>query len=337
MRDITADKQAVQAHLEALAAGADPSTIFAPDAVAEISHPWGRRDGPDAIGALFADMRAALPDMIWRAEILIGGENQPDDRVTVPRFSPLIGTWGHMQGTFDAPFLGIPPTHGAVHIRVAQVHHLNAAGQIVRSWIIPDVLELMDQAGVWPLPPMLGARGHWLGPRGAHGVRLDATDVEGGTESIRRVLDMHQALHAFDGERISSMPMHHWADGFMYYAAAGIGTCRGLNGFRAHHQVPFLRAFPDRRGAGHFVRIGDGNYALTGGTVAVTHLGEYLGMAPTGRALAVNVMDFYHYDAEGRIIENWLPFDILGLAHQAGVDLLGRVAHLAGNPKLDLI
>jgi predicted ester cyclase len=336
MRDLTAEKQRVHAHMSVLAAGGDPARVFAPDAVAEVAHPWGRCEGPAAIGAVFETFRAAMPDMIWRAEMLIAGENHTDPRLAAPRFSPLVGMWGHMQGTFARPCLSIPPTHGAVHLRLAMVHHLNDAGLIARSWIWPDLPDLMDQAGVWPLPPMLGARGTWLGPRGAHGVRLDATDAAGGAESLARVLEMHDALHAFDGVTIESMPMHHWADAFMYYAAAGIGTCRGLDGFRAHHQIPFLRAFPDRRGAGHFVRIGDGNYALTGGNVAVTHRGEYLGMAPTGRAMTVRVMDFYHFDADGRIIENWLPFDILGLAHEMGVDLLARVAHLAGQPRRHL-
>lgn len=336
MRDLTAEKQRIHAYMEALALGADPKAVFAADAQAEIAHPWGTAVGPEEIGGFWADIRAAMPDVIWRAEMLLAGENHPDARVSTPRYSPLVGMWGHLQGTFERPLLGIPPTHGAVNLRLAQVHHLDETGKILRSWILPDLLDLMEQAGVFPLPPMLGARGTWLGPKGAHGVRLEDTDADSGATSLARVLDMHAALHAFDGVDISSMPMHHWADGFMYYAAAGIGTCRGLKGFRAHHQIPFLRAFPDRKGAGHFVRIGDGNYALTGGNVAVTHLGEYLGMAPTGRALTVKVMDFYHFDRDGKIVENWLPFDILGLADQMGVDLLARVAHLTGKPRVEL-
>ncbi|MEJ6395201.1 ester cyclase [Gymnodinialimonas sp. 2305UL16-5] len=332
MQDLGIEKRRVWDHLTDLAAGGDVAAAFAPDALAQIAHPYGRCAGPAEIAPLYTDIRAALPDANWRAEIFIAGENHSDPRVQVTRYSPLVASLGHWQGTFAAPLWGIPPTFGAVHLRVCEVHHLNAAGQIAQSWILPDILDLAHQAGVFPLPPMLGAPGLWPGPSGG-GVRLDITDAERGRDSLNRVLDMHHALHAFDGVRIESMPMHHWAPGFMYYAAAGIGTSRGLDGFRAHHQIPFLRAFPDRRGAGHFVRIGDGDFALTGGRVTASHLGEYLGMAPTGRQVAIDVMDFYRFDANGLIAENWLPFDIVGLANQMGVDLLARIAHLAGAPR----
>lgn len=55
---------------------------------------------------------------------------------------------------------------------------------------------------------------------------------------------------------------------------AGIGTARGMDGYRAHHQAPFLRAFPDRSGAGHYIDMGCGNYAVTGGwpSVQANHL-----------------------------------------------------------------
>ena len=106
--------------------------------------------------------------------------------------------------------------------------------------------------------------------------------------------------------------------------------------FRAVHQIPFLRAFPDRQGAGHYVRVADGPYAVTGGRVTGTHAGTYLGMTPTGRRVDVRVMDFYRLDADGLIAENWLPFDVLGLAAQMGNDLLERAAHYAGRPRRTL-
>jgi predicted ester cyclase len=102
-----------------------------------------------------------------------------------------------------------------------------------------------------------------------------------------------------------------------------------VSGFRTHHQVPFRAAFPDRVSRGHFVRIGDGPYALTGGRLYATHQGEYLGSGPTNRPVQIDVMDSYRFDEQGLIAENWLPFDILGLMKQIGVDLLARVAHQA--------
>jgi predicted ester cyclase len=192
----------------------------------------------------------------------------------------------------------------------------------------------MMQAGCWPMAPPLGAPGPAPGPRGGHGVRLEPSADAG---SLARVLQMHDALHAFDGVSLDTMPMDHWAEDFMYWAAGGIGACRGLAGFRAHHQIPFLRAFPDRKGAGHFVRLSDGPFAITGGDVAITHTGaDYMGLPATGRRLRMRVMDVYRFDADGLIAENWLPNDTIGLMEQMGADPWGRLAHLTGTPRTAL-
>lgn len=320
MRELAAEKAEVWMHLEGLSEGAEVAQIFAPDAIAQVAHPYGTLTGPTEIAAFYADLRRALPDATWRAEFFIGGDNHPDARMTAPRLSPLVGSMGHWQGTFTRPLLGIAPTGGVVHLRMCEVHHLNDAGQIARSWILPDFLDLMDQAGVNPLPPITGARGMWPGPRHGFGVRMGAAAAKSGADSMARVLDMHQALGT--GSDISNVPMHHWHPNFMYYAGAGIGMCRGVQGFRMHHQIPFRAAFPDRHSKGHFVRIADGPLALTGGRLYATHSAPYLGIPATGRQVHIDVMDFYHFDDAGLIIENWLPIDMLSLAHQLGVDLV---------------
>ncbi|OAN77112.1 hypothetical protein A8B78_14735 [Jannaschia sp. EhC01] len=333
MRDLVQDKARMWGHLSALAGGGKVATHFAPDAVAEIAHPYGTSAGP-ALARFYADLHRALPDAEWRPEIFIAGHNHPDTRTDAPRFSPLVGSFGHWQGTFTEPLLGIAPTGGVVHLRICEVHHLNDAGQIARAWILPDFLDLMDQVGQFPLPPMRGARGMWPGPKGGGGVRMGAVDEAGGNAAMAAVLDMHNALNTHVGADVSGLTMAHWDPNFMYYAAAGIGMCRGVDGFRRHHQIPFRKAVPDRHSKGHFVRIADGRFALTGGRLYATQTGPYLGMPATGRQVWMDVMDFYHFDAHsdahsngaGLITENWLPFDIPLMAHKMGVELLGARA-----------
>ncbi|MEJ6388975.1 ester cyclase [Gymnodinialimonas ulvae] len=324
MRDLVEEKARVHAHLTALALGGSVEKVFAPNAQAWIAHPWGPCDGSSAIAPFYDALTRALPDATWRPEIFLAGENHPDPRTDARRYSPLVGSFGHWQGTFTEPLVGIAPTGGVVHLRICEVHHLDEKGRIAQSWILPDLIDLMDQAGLAPLPPMPGARGLWPGPAGGGGVRMGSADAEGGLRSMTQVLDMHRALGT--GSDISNVPMHHWHENFMYYAAAGIGMCRGVSGFRTHHQAPFRAAFPDRHSKGHFVRIADGRFALTGGALYATHTGPYLGMPSTGHEVSFMVMDFYHFDDDGLIAENWLPFDILGLTHQLGHDLLGDAA-----------
>ncbi len=322
MRDLVKDKARVRAHLTSLARGGAVDQVFAADAVAEIAHPYGTRTGQAQIARFYADLCRALPDAEWRPEIFIAGENHPDTRMDGPRVSPQTGSFGHWQGTFTQPLLGIEPTGGVVHLRMCEVHHLNDAGQILRAWILPDLLDLMDQAGQFPLPDMPGARGMWPGPSGGQGVRMGEVNTVGGAVSMAQVLDMHTALLSHKGSDVSGLTMAHWDPNFMYYAAAGIGMCRGVDGFRRHHQIPFRQGVQGSTSKGHVVRIADGPFVLTGGRLYAKHDGPYLGIPATGRQVTMDVMDFYHFDAAGLITENWLPFDILGLAYQMGVDLL---------------
>jgi predicted ester cyclase len=300
------------------------------------SHPWNERKGHDAIGAVWADLRRALPDMERRDLIFVGGQSYPDARL-VPDLSgrSLVATMGHYQGAFKADLCGIPATGGPVSLRFAEVHHVQE-GRIVHSYCLWDLLDLMRQAGCWPIAPSLGVESMWPGPIVPDGIRLGET-ADGAT-AFQAVMGMHASLGAFDGKSVHSMPQaQYWHPEFMWYGPAGIGTTRGLAGFQAHHQIPFLKAFPDRRGSGHYVRLADGPYVVTGGwpSVTATHLGPFMGLPPTGKLMQMRVMDFYRMDGD-LIRENWVPIDVLNLLMQMGVDVLDRVAHRAGRFSTDI-
>ncbi len=324
------DRKSAYAALENLAWG--DLDVLHPAAQAEASAPFGPRTGTE-VATLWQDLRRALPDMERRDGLFLAGDNRPDSRWTAPRAPHLVACCGAYLGTFRESFAGIPPTGGVVTLPYGEAHYFED-GRLKTSWLLWDLVALMQQAGVWPMARPTGARGHWPAPKGGQGLRLDDAPP---SDSLARVLAMHDALHAFDGKDLDSMPMHHWAQDFSYWAGGNIGACRGLSGFRAHHQIPFLRAFPDRRGAGHFVRLSDGPFAVTGGDVALTHTGaDYMGVPATGRKLTFRVMDFYRFGADGLIAENWLPNDTIGLLEQMGIDVMARLAHLTGQPRQTL-
>lgn len=326
-------KRRVWTLLMEVAGGADPRSAWHDGAVLWGSYPTGLLTGPDDIADYWAALRRAVPDMERRPLLFIGAENRDDPRLSGPRAPHLTASFGHYQGTFRAPLHGIPPTGGIVHLRYAEAHHLQG-DRIARSWVFLDLLDLARQAGLWPLPPSLGTEGMWPGPATGDGIRLEDGAP---SDTLDTVFAMHDALLGFDGKSLDSMPHDaYWHPDFMYYAGSGIGMTRGLGGFRAHHQIPFLRAFPDRNSEGHFIRISDGPFAVTGGTVYGTHSAGYLGMPPTGRVARMPVMDFYRVDESGLIRENWLPIDLLGMAAGLGNDLLGRIRHMAGAPDLSL-
>ncbi|MCY4543305.1 MAG: ester cyclase [Rhodobacteraceae bacterium] len=337
MNELATLKRTARALLHGLAAGGDAGNCCHDGANLWCSHPVNEIRGIDAIADFWLNLRRSLPDMERRDSIFVAGRCRSDRRTDMAVAGrPLVASLCHYQGTFSHSFLGIPPTHGVVHLRSCEVHHL-VEGKIAHSWVLLDLLDLIRQAGLWPISPSLGTEGMWPAPATLDGAVDDAL-IRQGERSLDIVLSMQRALHEFDGASIESMPLErHWTPDFQYYAASGIGMTRGLHGFRVHHQIPFLNGFPDRRGAGHYVRIGDGNFAVTGGwpSVRCTHLGEWLGLPATGRQVSMRVMDFYRIENE-RIAENWVPIDILHVLWQLGCDVLGRLGHMLGNPPLEI-
>ncbi|MEO1036568.1 MAG: ester cyclase [Pseudomonadota bacterium] len=305
------------------AAYADAATLRA-------YHPVNDVSGTDAIAAeLWRPIRAAFPDIERRELVVIGGVHDNRD---------FVCSVSHLQGTFVNDLYGIPASHGVARLRCGEFNEIRD-GKIASTHMIIDTLDLMGQAGCWPIGRSLGAEGVWESPATQDGIRLDVVDAERGADAMKIVKDMHVGLMAFDGKSLDSM--HHaqyWTEHFMWYGPAGIGTTRGLKGFEANHQVPFLRGFPDRKVSGHIANVGDGNYAVTGGwpSVVATHSGpDWLNLGPTGRHIKMRVMDFYRIDGK-QIAENWVPIDIVDIFRQMNVDLFARVRHHNGSPRRSL-
>ncbi|MEO1239501.1 MAG: ester cyclase [Pseudomonadota bacterium] len=315
-------KDRCRALLAGLAKGKPVAEAFHRDAEVETSWPWGVISDA-GLADFWAAFCAAFPDAERRDMIVLAGENCPDDRFEGPRAPHLVASMGTYQATFAGPYLGLPPTGQVIQLRFADAFWID--GDKIRwGHVILDLVDFLDQIGAMPLPRPLGAQGPWPGPATGDGL---APGPHLGRAPLDTVFAMHAALGQFDGVTLESMPhAPFWTDDFMYYAAGGIGMMRGLQGFQAHHQIPFLRAFPDRASRGHFIRIAEGAYAVTGGTVIGTHLGPWLGMTPTGRTAEIPVFDFYRVDGD-RIAENWLPADIAGCAAGLGNDLLARARH----------
>lgn len=298
------------------------------DAAVNVTHPINELGGLKELGEqLWRPLREAIPDVERRDDIVAGGRYRDAD---------WIGCLGHYVGTFENDWLGIPATRGVVAVRFAEGHETRE-DKIATSYLFIDFLDLMRQAGYWPIAPSLGREMRWLPPATHDGVILTPQDDAVSQCTIERILSMHQALGTYNSQPptrtvLDEMEMvEHWHPNFMWSGPAGIGTTRGLKGFEDYHQIPFLVAFPDRGGTqkGHFIRIGDGHYAVTGGWgyLQATHTGnDFLGVPPTGKRVAMRVMDFYRCDDE-TIIENWVPFDIPHLLLQMGVDVFGRMRH----------
>ena len=307
----TATADGLRAALEAL---------IAPDALLHLCHPLGDVRGPAALfDSAYGPLLAALPDLERRDMIVLAG--------TSPEGQDWIGCMGNFMGTFTAPFLEIPPTGHLVHMRYHEFFRIDG-GRVVEMQAIWDIPELMMQARAWPMGPQLGAFLATPAPMTQDGLTLSGD----GSAAMRHVLDMLDALcrHPADPDPAVMQLDRFWHPRFNWYGPAGIGTGRGIAGFRHWHQIPFLRAMPDRgldpEGL-HSNWIAEGAVAAETGwpnmRLSIIRDG-WLGIAPAGQEITLRSLDFWRLE-KGLIRENWVLVDLLDMWNQIGVDVLGRM------------
>jgi predicted ester cyclase len=126
-------------------------------------------------------------------------------------------------------------------------------------------------------------------------------------------------------QRVIWCPMVNW------YGPAGIGTARGIAGFRNWHQIPFLNAMPDRKGGTtgslRCAFMAEGDYVGATGwpNMEMTLSGDgWMGIAASGQQITMRSLDFWRIEG-GLIRENWVLVDLLDVYHQIGVDVFARL------------
>ena len=65
-------------------------------------------------------------------------------------------------------------------------------------------------------------------------------------------------------------------------------------------------------------QVAEGDRVVNRWTAQGTHLGEYMGIAPTGKEVRFAGMHICRIAQEGKIAENWEVYDLMGLMRQIG-------------------
>lgn len=296
--------------------------LLSDDATVRISHPLGDMSAAAFYNRAYDPLLAALPDIERRDLIVVAGSDADGGN--------WVGCMGHYMGTFVAPFLDIPPTGHLAHMRFHEFYRFEN-DRVVEVQTIWDLPELMMQAGAWPMVPSLGREFCVPAPMTQDG--LSDHDTQASQASHDLVIDMltHLSRHPSEGGPEVMQAERFWHPRMNWYGPAGIGTGRGLAGFRNWHQIPFLNALPDRKGgtngtlSAHF--FANGNYvAVTGWpNMQMTVTGDgWLGIAPAGQKITMKSLDFWRIDGD-RIRENWVLVDLLDVYAQLGVDVFARL------------
>jgi steroid delta-isomerase-like uncharacterized protein len=94
------------------------------------------------------------------------------------------------------------------------------------------------------------------------------------------------------------------------------GKFTGPEGVKQFVQI-YRGAFPDVRLTIND-QIAEGDKVVTRWTATGTHKGELMGIAPTNKPATVTGVDIDRYQ-DGKVVEAWASYDMLGMLQQLGV------------------
>jgi len=296
--------------------------LFAPDCKIHLAFPFEDLAGPHGLfEKAYRPLLTAVPDLERRDFIVIAGESGGHN---------WVGCAGHYAGVMERPFLHIPPTQHLIAMRYHEFFRI-AGDQVVEMQALWDIPQLMIQADAWPLSPSLGVNWHAPAPATQDGIVTAPYDQAQAAANRQLVLDMltDMGKHPLSGGPEIMRLEHYWHPKFCWYGPAGIGAMRGIDGFRRWHQIPFLKAMPDRRGAVTRADtfFADGAYVGTTGwpNMQMTLSGDgWLGIPPVNKEITLRSLDFWRCE-NGLIRENWVLVDLLHMYHQIGVDVFTRM------------
>ena len=298
--------------------------LFISEAVFRVCYPFGKKVGVDNFFMdVFTPFLHALPDLERRDTIVMAGPTQEG--------SDWVGCCGYYTGTFSKAWLDIPPTGHQVAMRFHEFYRFED-GRVTEVQVLWDIPEVMMQAVAWPMVPSLGREWHVPGPATQDGIIQGPYDEPRSSATCQLIIDMLTAMnrHPSEGGPEVMKMNKFWHPKMNWYGPSGIGTGRGIEGFRNWHQIPFLAAMPDRgqfadQITNHF--FGDGDYVgVTGWPNMIQTLtdGGWMGVAPSGKRINLRSLDFWRVE-NGLIRENWVLVDLLDIYDQIGVDVFARL------------
>lgn len=294
-------------------------------------YPFREQRGAQAVADVFwYPLMRSFARMQRRQDIFIAGTNEISG-------DQWVMSMGNFMGLFDADWLGIPRTRKIVNLRYAEFNCVQE-GKISQTGLFIDIIGLMAQAGVYPLPPSTGVYFNYPGPRTHAGLLFeDAPEEEGIATStlLNKMIDDLTALNESGSMGCPPEVMERtWSSDMLWYGPAGIGASYTIPRYQEQHQLPFRRSLGDKKFKGHVCRLAEGNFACFFGWPNLTNtpLGGWLGL-PGGRVNAeMQVVDVYRREGD-KLAENWIFIDIPYWLKQQGLDVLDRTQKIL-NPNL---
>ncbi len=286
--------------------------------------PFNTLKGRKALAEKFwKPYKCAMPDLQKNTFMHLAGNNH------FGKHNEWVVSSGHYVGSFDNDFVEIPASQGITWVCYIEFNRVKD-DKIIETYTIIDMLDLIRQAGI-SFIPALAPEVIIPGPSTNDGVIMGSCNEEDSKKTLQVIYDMvYRALSSYQDKGLGNMGLEsYFSDNFIWFGPCGIGTTRGLEGFRKYHQKPFLDALPDRNTYTDHFRIcfAEGHYGALiewTGFYGTHQGGSWLGMPPSHKKIVMRDADLY-LRQDDKIVENWCYMDVVDVLLQMDVDVFERL------------
>lgn len=285
-------------------------------------YPFREQHSAKTVSEVFwSPLMRALKHTQRRQDIFIGGTNEISGEIWVM-------SMGNFMGLFDEDWLGIRHTGKIAMLRYAEFNCIED-GKITQTGIFIDLIGLMSQAGMYPLPPSTGVYFNYPGPRTHDGLLYDDAPEAEGVKTLDLVNEMINDLNELNTSGSMGCPPEvlerTWSASMIWYGPAGIGASYTIPRYQEQHQLPFRQNLDDKQYHGHVCRFAEGNFACFFGWPNLSNrsIGGWLGLTSSSVKAEMQVVDVYRREGD-KLAENWVLIDIPYWLKQQGLDILDR-------------
>lgn len=295
----------------------------APDYTFRGVHPFNELQGADAVvEVVWRPLQESFTSLQRRQEIFFAGPNRIDGNLWVT-------SMGKLMGLFDRDWLGIPSTGKIVLVPYCEFFRIDH-DRIAESALWVDIISVMQQAGIQPLPMQTGAEIINPGPRTADGVLLKQQDDADSQKTLDLIMEMCDDLIRDRLESPADLLRKTWHENMVWFGPAGIGATFTIDRYQRQHQGPFRAGLDNIVFNGHVLEHAEGFYGGWFGwpNLTMNQGNGFLGLPASDTPTEMRVVDIYRRDGD-KLAENWIFIDFLHYLSLLGVDILERCRKIA--------
>ena len=284
-------------------------------------HPFYEQHSANDVAEVFwKPFRQSFTSIQRRPDVFMAGLNDVDGFKT-----EWVCCMGHMMGLFDQDWLGIPSSGKIGFLRFVEFNRITD-GKISETALFCDIISVMQQVGLNPLPLQTGAAFITPGPRDHGGLLYDPQNPAEGEKTLALINQMIEDLTGDYWDSSESRLGRTWHDDMIWFGPAGIGATYTRERYRKQHQGPFRDHLKDIVYNGHVCRFAEGHF---GGFFGWANLsmqtgGNFMGLPASDYPTEMRVVDIYRRDGD-KLSENWIFIDILHFLSLQGLDVLDRM------------